>query len=56
VRDYGRWRTSFQTSRNGSNGRGIPLMNALVETVQITSSSRGTEVRLEAPLGTFVAT
>jgi anti-sigma regulatory factor (Ser/Thr protein kinase) len=31
-------------------------MNALVDTVQITSSTRGTEVRLEALLGSFVAT
>jgi integral membrane sensor domain MASE1/anti-sigma regulatory factor (Ser/Thr protein kinase) len=55
VRDYGRWRTSFHTSQDGLRGRGIPLMNALVDTVQINSSSRGTEVRLEAPLGAFVA-
>jgi anti-sigma regulatory factor (Ser/Thr protein kinase) len=50
VRDYGHWRTEFAPSPDGSNGRGIHMMHALVDTVEITSNRHGTEVRLTAPL------
>jgi serine phosphatase RsbU (regulator of sigma subunit)/anti-sigma regulatory factor (Ser/Thr protein kinase) len=46
VRDDGRWRTPRGTNR----GRGLPLMRALMETVEVQQSEGGTVVVLERTL------
>jgi anti-sigma regulatory factor (Ser/Thr protein kinase) len=47
VCDDGRWRPPRGTNR----GRGLPLMRALMETVDIRQSDAGTVVVLERNLG-----
>jgi GAF domain-containing protein/anti-sigma regulatory factor (Ser/Thr protein kinase) len=47
VRDDGRWRPPRGTNR----GRGLPLMRALMETVDVQQSEGGTVVVLERTLG-----
>jgi anti-sigma regulatory factor (Ser/Thr protein kinase) len=42
VRDYGRWRAERETDR----GRGFTMMRELMDDVDITPASGGTEVRL----------
>jgi GAF domain-containing protein/anti-sigma regulatory factor (Ser/Thr protein kinase) len=51
VRDEGRWRPPRGTNR----GRGLPLMQALMETVDIQHDERGTRVVLERTLGRAAA-
>jgi serine phosphatase RsbU (regulator of sigma subunit)/anti-sigma regulatory factor (Ser/Thr protein kinase) len=46
VRDFGRWRGLRGTDR----GRGLPLMEALMDSVQVSPSSEGTTVRLRRRL------
>jgi PAS domain S-box-containing protein len=46
VRDFGAWRTP----RSGDQGRGLSLMRALMDTVDVTPTSEGTRVRLERAL------
>jgi PAS domain S-box-containing protein len=46
VRDYGAWREP----REGDRGRGISLMNALMDTVEVTPTPEGTTVRLRRSL------
>jgi PAS domain S-box-containing protein len=43
VRDAGRWRTS----RNGDRGRGLPLMEACMDTCTLTRGDAGTEVKMQ---------
>ena len=43
VRDAGRWRTS----RNGDRGRGLPLMEACMDTCTLTRGDGGTEVKMQ---------
>ena len=43
VRDAGRWRTS----RNGDRGRGLPLMEACMDTCTLTRGDTGTEVKMQ---------
>ncbi len=43
VRDAGRWRTS----RNGDRGRGLPLMEACMDTCTLTRGDEGTEVKMQ---------
>jgi PAS domain S-box-containing protein len=47
VRDFGAWRTP----REGDQGRGLSLMRALMDTVDVTPTSEGTTVRLRRTLG-----
>jgi GAF domain-containing protein/anti-sigma regulatory factor (Ser/Thr protein kinase) len=47
VRDHGRWRAPRGTQR----GRGLPLMRALMERVDVHETAVGTEVVLERSLG-----
>jgi anti-sigma regulatory factor (Ser/Thr protein kinase) len=47
VRDAGRWRASRGTNR----GRGLSIMRAAMEEVQIRSSDRGTDVVMRRRLG-----
>jgi serine phosphatase RsbU (regulator of sigma subunit)/anti-sigma regulatory factor (Ser/Thr protein kinase) len=47
VVDRGRWRHP----RDGAAGRGIELMRALMDDVQITTTERGTSVRMRRRLG-----
>jgi serine phosphatase RsbU (regulator of sigma subunit)/anti-sigma regulatory factor (Ser/Thr protein kinase) len=47
VRDYGAWRSE----REGDQGRGLSLMRALMDTVEITPTPEGTTVRLGRRLG-----
>jgi len=47
VVDRGRWRPA----RDGANGRGIELMRALMDDVQISTNERGTSVRMRRRLG-----
>jgi serine/threonine-protein kinase RsbW len=47
VADRGEWRPSEPANQKLSRGRGIPLMKALSDRVDITTSPHGTEVRLE---------
>ena len=42
VRDYGNWRSP----RDGDQGRGLSLMRALMDTVEVTPTEEGTVVRL----------
>ena len=46
VRDYGVWRTP----RAGDQGRGLSLMRALMDSVEVTPTPEGTTVRLERTL------
>jgi PAS domain S-box-containing protein len=46
VRDHGRWRPP----REGDQGRGLSLMRALMDTVELTPSPEGTTVRLRRRL------
>jgi anti-sigma regulatory factor (Ser/Thr protein kinase) len=46
VRDYGAWRAP----REGDQGRGLSLMRALMDTVDVTPTPEGTTVRLERTL------
>jgi PAS domain S-box-containing protein len=46
VRDHGRWRQP----REGDHGRGLSLMRALMDTVELTPSPEGTTVRLRRRL------
>ena len=48
VRDDGRWRAPRGTNR----GRGIPLMRALMEHVDVNHAEDGTVVVLERTLAT----
>jgi PAS domain S-box-containing protein len=47
VRDFGRWREP----RGDNRGRGLPLMEAVMDSVDVTKSSRGTTVRMVRTLG-----
>lgn len=47
VRDFGGWREPRGTDR----GRGLPLMEALMDSIQIDPSSKGTTVQLRRRLG-----
>ena len=53
VSDSGRWK-SESTSRD--RGRGLGLMRALMESVEIVPSSDGTSVRLERTLSGVAST
>jgi PAS domain S-box-containing protein len=46
IRDYGAWRSP----REGDQGRGLSLMRALMDTVEVTPTPEGTTVRLERTL------
>ena len=46
IRDYGAWRTP----REGDHGRGLSLMRALMDTVQVTPTPEGTTVALRRRL------
>jgi anti-sigma regulatory factor (Ser/Thr protein kinase) len=46
VRDFGTWRPP----REGDQGRGLSLMRALMDTVQVTPTPEGTTVRLRRTL------
>jgi anti-sigma regulatory factor (Ser/Thr protein kinase) len=48
IRDYGAWRAP----REGDQGRGLSLMRALMDTVEVTPTPEGTTVRLERTLKT----
>ncbi len=48
VRDAGRWRTS----RNGDRGRGLPLMEACMDSCTLTRGDAGTEVRMQRRVAT----
>ena len=51
VSDRGRWRPS----RGENRGRGLPMMRALMDTVDIRQSADGTDVVLAKRLGTATA-
>ena len=46
MRDYGAWRAP----REGDRGRGLSLMQALMDTVEVTPTPEGTTVRLRRTL------
>jgi anti-sigma regulatory factor (Ser/Thr protein kinase) len=46
VRDYGSWRDP----REGDHGRGLALMEALMDSVDVTPTPEGTTVRLRRTL------
>jgi anti-sigma regulatory factor (Ser/Thr protein kinase) len=46
VRDFGAWRAA----REGDRGRGLSLMQALMDTVEVTPTPEGTTVRLRRTL------
>jgi len=46
VRDFGAWRSP----REGDRGRGISLMRALMDTVEVVPTSEGTTVRMQRTL------
>jgi PAS domain S-box-containing protein len=46
IRDYGAWRAP----RTGDHGRGLSLMRALMDTVEVTPTPEGTTVRLTRTL------
>jgi PAS domain S-box-containing protein len=46
VRDYGAWRAP----RDGDQGRGLSLMEALMDSVEVTPTHEGTSVRLRRTL------
>ncbi|WP_422743757.1 ATP-binding protein [Mycobacterium sp. WMMD1722] len=47
VTDRGEWRVSDATNQTLSRGRGIPLMRALSDRVDIDTTSEGTQVHLQ---------
>jgi anti-anti-sigma factor len=47
VRDFGRWRSP----RGDERGRGLLLMHALVDSLEVVPAASGTEVRLRRRLG-----
>ena len=47
VRDHGHWREP----RGANRGRGLPMMRALMDSVEVRSTEEGTEVVLERRLG-----
>ena len=49
VRDYGQWRIRNPADQ-AVGGRGLGLMNALMDSVDIHSNSHGTEVRMSRRL------
>ena len=51
VRDFGAWRPP----RDGDQGRGLELMRALMDEVEVTPSSSGTTVRLSRKLDASVS-
>ena len=51
VSDRGRWRPS----RGENRGRGLPMMRALMDTVDVRQSADGTDVVLAKRLGTATA-
>jgi serine phosphatase RsbU (regulator of sigma subunit)/anti-sigma regulatory factor (Ser/Thr protein kinase) len=51
VRDHGRWRAP----RGSNRGRGLPLMHALMERVDVEHTEEGTVVVLERTLGATAA-
>jgi anti-sigma regulatory factor (Ser/Thr protein kinase) len=51
VRDYGAWRAP----REGDQGRGLSLMQALMDSVEVTPTQEGTAVRLRRTLNGSVA-
>jgi len=51
VRDRGRWRAP----RGVNRGRGLPLMEALMDDVEIVSDDAGTAVVLRRRLGRLAA-
>jgi anti-sigma regulatory factor (Ser/Thr protein kinase) len=46
VRDFGAWRTG----RGDDQGRGLALMHALMDRVEVTPTDDGTTVRMERTL------
>jgi anti-sigma regulatory factor (Ser/Thr protein kinase) len=46
VRDFGEWRTP----REGDRGRGLSLMRALMDTVDVVPTAEGTTVRMQRTL------
>jgi anti-sigma regulatory factor (Ser/Thr protein kinase) len=46
IRDYGAWRAP----REGDQGRGLSLMRALMDTVEVSPTPEGTTVRLRRML------
>jgi PAS domain S-box-containing protein len=52
IRDYGAWRMP----REGDHGRGLSLMDALMDTVEVTPTPEGTTVRLFRTLSSRRAT
>jgi anti-sigma regulatory factor (Ser/Thr protein kinase) len=46
VSDRGEWRASEPATRKLSRGRGIPLMRALADRVDIDKTAKGTQVHL----------
>jgi integral membrane sensor domain MASE1/anti-sigma regulatory factor (Ser/Thr protein kinase) len=50
VRDRGRWRGG-ESMRNDGGGRGLLMMRALMDSVEIASTQQGTEVRMKLALG-----
>jgi anti-sigma regulatory factor (Ser/Thr protein kinase) len=46
LRDYGAWRAP----REGDHGRGLSLMRALMDTVEVVPTPEGTTVRLQRTL------
>jgi anti-sigma regulatory factor (Ser/Thr protein kinase) len=48
VRDFGAWRDDRAP---GDRGRGLPIINALVDDLDVLCSSDGTEVRLVRRVG-----
>ena len=46
IRDYGAWRAP----REGDHGRGLSLMRALMDTVEVSPTPEGTTVRLRRTL------
>jgi anti-sigma regulatory factor (Ser/Thr protein kinase) len=46
VRDHGVWRSP----REGDHGRGISLMRALMDTVDVLATPEGTTVRMQRTL------
>ena len=46
VRDYGAWRSP----REGDHGRGLSLMEALMDEVEVTPTHEGTTVRMRRAL------
>jgi anti-sigma regulatory factor (Ser/Thr protein kinase) len=47
VRDSGRWRAS----RGGDRGRGLSIIEATMDELDVSSTSSGTEVRMRRRLG-----